>query len=50
MTHEELKAKALARPEVRQEYEALASEFELLRRMLEARSQADTTSKKLPNN
>jgi hypothetical protein len=49
MTHEKLKAKALTRAEVRQAYEALASEFELLRRMVQARSQADMTNKKLQN-
>jgi transcriptional regulator with XRE-family HTH domain len=43
MTHEELRAKALARPEVRQEYEALEPEFELLRRMLQARKLAGLT-------
>ena len=43
MTHEELKAKALAQADVRQEYDALAPEFELLRRMLRARKQAGLT-------
>jgi transcriptional regulator with XRE-family HTH domain len=43
MTHEELKAKALAREDVRQEYNALAPEFDLLRRMVRARKQAGLT-------
>ncbi len=43
MTHDELKAKALANPEVRSEYDALAPEFDLLRRMLQARSAAGMT-------
>ena len=37
MTHEELKAKALANPDVKAEYDALAS---LLREMLLARKSA----------
>ena len=40
ITHEELKSKALANPDVQAEYEALAFEFELLRMMLHARSEA----------
>jgi transcriptional regulator with XRE-family HTH domain len=47
MTHEELKAKVLARPEVREEYEALEAEFELLRRMLQARKQAGLTQEEV---
>jgi transcriptional regulator with XRE-family HTH domain len=37
MTHEELKAKALANAKVKSEYEGLASEFALLRAVLLAR-------------
>jgi hypothetical protein len=44
MTHEELKARALARADVREEYDALAAEFELLRHILQARGQAPMTS------
>lgn len=40
MTHEELKAKALANPDVKAEYDALAPEFSLLREMLLARKSA----------
>ena len=40
MTHEELKAKALANPDVKAEYDALAPEFNLLREMLLARKSA----------
>ena len=40
MTHEELKAKALANPDVKAEYDALAPEFSLLREMLSARKSA----------
>lgn len=43
MTHDELKAKALAIAEVRAEYDALAPEFELLRNMLQARKAAGLT-------
>lgn len=43
MTHDELKNRALANPEVRSEYDALAPEFDLLRRMLQARSAAGMT-------
>ena len=43
MTHDELKAKALAISEVRAEYEALAPEFDLLQRMLLARKSAGLT-------
>lgn len=43
MTHDELKAKALAISEVRAEYEALAPEFDLLQRMLQARKSAGLT-------
>ena len=34
MTHQELKAKALARQNVKAEYDALEQEFELLRQIL----------------
>ncbi len=37
MKHEELKAKALSRKDVKEEYEALEPEFNLLREMLGAR-------------
>ena len=37
MTHEELKAKALSNPKVKDEYDGLAPEFSLLRGMLLAR-------------
>ena len=40
MTHKELKAKALANPDVKAEYDALAPEFSLLREMLLARKSA----------
>jgi transcriptional regulator with XRE-family HTH domain len=40
MTHAELKAKAMARPNVRAEYEALTPEFNLIREMLLARKKA----------
>ena len=43
MTHDELKAKALAREDVRAEYEALAPEFALLGTMLQARKKAGMT-------
>lgn len=43
MTHDELKAKALVIAEVRNEYAALAPEFELLRHMLQARKTAGLT-------
>lgn len=43
MTHDEIKAKALAIAEVRAEYDALAPEFELLRQMLQARKGAGLT-------
>ena len=43
MTHEELKAKALAQPEVTAEYNQLEEEFSLLRQMLSARQQAGLT-------
>ena len=38
--HEELKAKALANPDVKAEYDALSPEFSLLREMLLARKSA----------
>jgi len=47
MTHEELKSAALARADVRAEYDALAPEFELLRRMLQARKQAGLTQEEV---
>ncbi len=40
MTHEELKAKALSRKDVKTEYDALKPEFTLLRSMLKARQEA----------
>ena len=40
MKHTDLKKKALQRPGVKTEYEALSSEFELLRQMLSARTKA----------
>jgi transcriptional regulator with XRE-family HTH domain len=40
MTHEELKAKALSKQNVKVEYDALAPEFTLLREMLLARENA----------
>ncbi|CAK0780870.1 Helix-turn-helix transcriptional regulator [Gammaproteobacteria bacterium] len=43
MTHEELKAKALADPEVRAEYERLDEEFIILDEILAARSAAGLT-------
>jgi transcriptional regulator with XRE-family HTH domain len=43
MTHDELKAKALTREEVKSEYDALAPEFALLRAMLQARQKAGLT-------
>ena len=50
ITHEDIKAKAFANPEVQAEYEVLAVEFELLRMMLRARrnaglSQADVAER-----
>ncbi len=43
MKHADLKKKALQRPGVKTEYEALSSEFELLRQMLSARTKAGMT-------
>ena len=43
MTHDELKTKALAITEVQAAYDVLAPEFELLRRMLQARKAAGLT-------
>lgn len=43
MTHDELKAAALCREEVKTEYEALAPEFELLRTLLRARQEEGLT-------
>lgn len=43
MDHSELKAKALSNPKVKEAYDALAPEFELLRQMLEARRTAGLT-------
>lgn len=43
MTHEDLKAKALKRIDVADEYEKLEEEFRLLRQMLAARHQAGLT-------
>jgi len=43
MNHAELKAKALENEQVRAEYDALAPEFEWLRLILQARTQAGLT-------
>jgi transcriptional regulator with XRE-family HTH domain len=43
MTHRELKKTASRKPEVQAEYEALGTEFELLRQMLKARQEAGLT-------
>jgi len=43
MTHRELKKTALRKPQVQAEYEALDTEFELLRQMLKARQEAGLT-------
>ncbi len=43
MTHDELKEKALSRPGVKAEYDALGPEFALLRQMLDARIAAGLT-------
>jgi transcriptional regulator with XRE-family HTH domain len=40
MTHSELKAKALKRKKVKEEYDALEPEFSLLHELLKARQQA----------
>lgn len=40
MKHSTLKRKALSRPGVKTEYDALAPEFDLLRQLLQARSKA----------
>lgn len=40
MKHSTLKKKALSRPGVKVEYDALAPEFDLLRQLLQARSKA----------
>ncbi len=40
MTHDELKSAAMSNPKVRAEYEASASEFELLRTVLAARQRS----------
>ncbi len=40
MNHEQLKTKALERPEVAEEYEKLEEEFRLLQQMLAARQRA----------
>jgi len=40
MSHSQLKEKALKKPSVREEYEALEPEFNLLREMLKARNDA----------
>ncbi len=41
MTHDELKQSALEKPEVQAAYEALESEFALLRQMVQARQLAE---------
>jgi len=43
MNHNELKAKALADPDVKSAYDALKTEFDLLRQMLQARKRAGLT-------
>jgi transcriptional regulator with XRE-family HTH domain len=43
----QFKARALARPEVRREYDALAEEFELLDEILKARAEAGFTQAEL---
>ncbi|MGH8034083.1 MAG: helix-turn-helix domain-containing protein [Lysobacterales bacterium] len=40
MNHTELKARAMANPDVRAVYESMEAEFSLLRQMLEARGRA----------
>ncbi len=40
MKHEKLKARALSRPEVKAEYNALESEFSLLEKILKDREKA----------
>lgn len=46
-THDAIKAKMLADPEVRKEYEALNDEFELFREMLRLRLEAGKTQEDL---
>lgn len=48
-THEELKRKALADPQVRAEYDALEEEFALLTEMIRARQKADKTQQEVAN-
>ncbi len=43
MTHDELRKKALGRPDVREAFDDLSPEFELLRQMLRARRAAGLT-------
>ena len=43
MNHDELKREALKKPGVRNAYEALGPEFEILRQMLQARKDAGLT-------
>jgi len=47
MSHEQLVKKALQDPEVLQEYQALAEEFELLREMINARETAGKTQEEV---
>lgn len=44
MTHQELKAKALARQNVKAEYDALEHEFELLRQILTVENSANSNT------
>lgn len=43
LTHEELKSRALARPEVKAAYDALEEEYTLLEELLHARARAGLT-------
>ena len=43
----QFKARALARPQVRRDYDALADEFEILDEMLKARAEAGVTQAEL---
>lgn len=45
MTHQELKAKALARKNVKAEYDALEQEFELLRQILTVENSPNSNAK-----
>ena len=43
LLHEELRARALANPEVRKQYEALENEYDLLKNLVDARKRAKKT-------